>query len=126
MFIKMFHYEYYDIYKEYLQDKDAYFAFCELYICKWDDFNNMTCLIDEFIRFIMKTNKELYEISLDDYDKITEALNNINYKMFVNYHLHINDNDYAIKPFFGKPRCIAYLIENLIGIYLCCFTKLKN
>lgn len=122
-FIKLNYYNKFDNYKKYLMDKNAHCGWKELYICKWDIFNEMMIFINNFIKFIMKTNNELYEIDINEYNNVSNELNNINYNMFKNYHILINDFDYFDGPFFGYPRCLAYLIEHIIGIYLNCLYK---
>ena len=122
MFIKLNYYYLYDDYVKFKNRKSNYFAFRELYICDWDKFNNLMIFIDKFIKFIINNEDELYNIPIDTYNEVSQNLNDINFRIFENYH-KCHKNDISAKKFYGHPRSIGFLIEHTIGTYLCYFMK---
>ena len=98
-------------------------SFGELYIAKWDIFNQLMEFINNYIIFIFNrllniNHNELYEYTLQDYDKLALYLNNTNWNLYKEEHIKNNTwNDDNPPPFYGGKRSIGFMIEMFEGIF---------
>lgn len=98
-------------------------SFGELYIVKWNIFNQLMKFINDYIIFIFNKllnikNNELYEFSLDNYDKLALYLNNVNWNLYKEENIKNNTwNDDTPPPFYGGKRSIGFMIEMFEGLF---------
>jgi len=94
-------------------------SYRELYLCKWDIFEELMIFIENYIKFLFKNilsieKKELTDYYVNEFKMLDESLNNLNYDLFLKYH-KINENINI--DFYGSPRTIAFIIEMIIGVF---------
>ena len=107
--------------------------FCELYICKWDVFNNLMVFVDGYIKYLFVKlcnlqKKELYNYTYDEYDQLSFYLNNENYNKRTKFIDELKAQNIVIEniQFAGYPRCLAFIIESIIGLYFNIFMNNNN
>lgn len=107
--------------------------FCELYICKWDVFNNLMIFVDGYIKYLFiklcnLQKKELYNYTYDEYDQLSFYLNNENYNKKTKFLDELKAQNIVIEniQFAGYPRCLAFIIESIIGLYFNIFMNANN
>lgn len=128
-----------DLIKEYLQTKEKYnkyldcfdyvmnnqpcMNFGELYVCKWDIFEELMEFIEDYIKFLFYKlfnieYKELYEYSVEEHRQMAVFLNNINWNLFEQEHIKKGDWDpNNTPPFYGGNRSLAFMIEMVEGLF---------
>lgn len=96
----------------------------EIYMCTWDVFNNLMIFVEGYIKYMFTKllnfeNKELYEYSIEEYDKLAYYLNNVNYSLRTQFIKEIGEENINLEKmaFAGYPRSIGFIIEYIIGLF---------
>ena len=104
-------------------NNQSYMNFGELYVCKWDIFEELMEFIEDYIKFLFYKlfnieSKELYKYSIEEHKQMAIFLNNTNWNLFEQEHIKRGDWDpNNPPPFYGGDRSLAFMIEMVEGLF---------
>lgn len=98
--------------------------FGEIFVCKWNIFNDLMIFVEGYLKFLFNKLlnlpiKELHEYTHEEYNDLSYYLNNENFRLRSEFLNNLRKENIIIEniQFAGYPRCLAFIIESLIGSF---------